>query len=140
MSQYDLSDTELTTANRRLLVDMYAAAKAGDVAGFFSALSPEVVIKEPTFLPYGGTYRGIDEFRALFGDVAKFLDMSSLTVDRIVADGDHAFGLIRLSTTSGDREVRLAELSILREGKVAEMEIFVHDGAGLLGAARPSRS
>jgi hypothetical protein len=66
--------------------------------------------------------------------------MSSLTVDRIVADGDHAFGLIRLSTTSGDGEVRLAELSILREGKVAEMEIFVHDGAGLLGAVRPSRS
>jgi uncharacterized protein len=87
MSRYDLSETELTTVNRRLLVDM-----------------------------------------------------SSLTVDRIVADGDHAFGLIRLSTTSGDRAVRLAELSILREGKVAEMEIFVHDDAGLLDRTRPARS
>ncbi len=76
MSETDLSETDLTTANRRLIVDMYAAAKAGDVDGFFSALSPEVVITEPSFLPYGGTYRGIDEFRALFGDVAKFLDMS----------------------------------------------------------------
>lgn len=131
MSETELSETDLTTANRRLIVDMYAAAKAGDVAGFFSALSPEVVITEPTFLPYGGTYRGIDEFRALFGDVAKFLDMSSLQVDHIVADGDHAVGLIRLSTTSGDGEVRLAEHSILRDGKVAEMQIFVHDDAGL---------
>ena len=137
MSQY-LSETELTTVNRRLLADMYAAAKAGDVAGFFSALSPEVVIKEPAFLPYAGTYRGIDEFRALFGDVATYLDMSSLTVDRIVVDGDHALALIRLSTTSGDREVRLAELSILRDGKVDEMEIFVHDDGGLPGATRPS--
>ena len=131
MSETDLSETDLPTANRRLIVDMYAAAKAGDVDGFFSALSPEVVITEPSFLPYGGTYRGIDEFRALFGDVAKFLDMSSLKVDRIVADGDHAVGFIRLSTTSGDGEVKLAEHSILRDGKVAKMEIFVLDDAGL---------
>jgi len=140
MSPHDLSETALTTANRRLIVDMYAAAKAGDVDGFFSALSPEVVIKEPNFLPYGGTYRGINEFRALFGDVANLLDMSSLTVDRVVVDGDHAVGLIRLSTTSGDRQIRLAEFSILHDGKVAEMEIFVHDDAGLLSGTRPSLS
>ena len=140
MSRHDLSETDLTTANRRLILDMYAAAKAGDVDGFFSALAPEVVIREPAFLPYGGTYRGIDEFRALFGDVAKYLDMSTLKVDRVVVDWDHAVGLIRLSTTSGAGEVRLAEFSILRDGKVAEMEIFVHDDAGLLDETRPWRS
>jgi hypothetical protein len=34
------------------------AVKAGDVEAFLSILSPEVVLHEPDYLPYGGEYRG----------------------------------------------------------------------------------
>jgi hypothetical protein len=79
------------------------------------------------------TDTGVEECKALFGDVAKFLDLSRLTVDGLVVDGDHAVALLRVPTAAGNGEVRLAELSIIRDGTVAEMEIVVHDAGGRVG-------
>jgi uncharacterized protein len=127
-----MTHAEQTSASRKIVEDMYAAGSAGDFEGFFARVSTHVVVKEPAFLPYGGTYRGIDEFKALVGKVAAVLDLRTLTVERLIADGDHVVALVRVSTVDGD-EVRLSELSIVRDGSVAEMEIFFHDGANLIG-------
>jgi ketosteroid isomerase-like protein len=42
---------------------MYDAARAGDFDGFFAHLGDDIVLEEPDFLPYGGTYQGIARSR-----------------------------------------------------------------------------
>lgn len=127
-----MTHAEQTSASRKLVEDMYAAGAAGDVDGFFARVSSHVVVKEPVFLPYGGTYRGLDAFKGLVGKVAAVLDLRTLTVESLIADGDHVVALVRVNTTAGE-QVRLAELSIVRDGTVAEMEIFMHNPGDLIG-------
>jgi ketosteroid isomerase-like protein len=116
-----------TEANRAIITEMYAAAQRGDLQSFFAAMSPDLVVVEPRFLPYGGTYRGIDGLQLLMGEVTKILDMGALKVKRVIADGDHVLGFITVPLLAKDSEVELLEYSILRDGKVVEIRLFFHD-------------
>jgi uncharacterized protein len=120
-----------TQSTRAIVRKLYEDASEQNFEGFLAALSPDVVVKEPGFLPYGGTYRGLAEFQALFEKVGALLDVTGLTVEQIVADGDHAIGIITVPCTNGGAPVRLAETSTLRDGVITEMEIFFHELGGL---------
>ena len=116
-----------TEANRATIAAMYAAAQQGDLQGFFAAMAPDVVVVEPSFLPYGGTYRGIEGLQTLMGEVTQILDMGALKVKRVIADGDHVLGFITVPIVGTDSEVELLEYSIMRDGKVSEIRLFFHD-------------
>jgi ketosteroid isomerase-like protein len=120
-------------SNRALVTSMYEAAKRGDLDTFVAALSPDVVVIEPAFLPYGGTYRGVEAFLSLFADLAATFHIAGLNVDRIIADGDVVLGFLRMPLANQESVLGVIEQSTLRDGKVTEMRIFVHD----LGALRP---
>jgi uncharacterized protein len=121
-----------TEANRQLVTRMYQAVKDGDIDGFFEPLAPDVVVCEPAFLPYGGVYRGVDELKALLGRVSGIFDISGMKIEQVISDEDHVIGLIRAPLIDGSGEIFLAEMSVIREGKVVEMRIFFHDAATLL--------
>ena len=113
--------------SRKIVENMYQAAMGGDVAGFFSYFADELEIIEPSFLPYGGKHHGVAGLQALFGEFTKYLNIGSLQVESIIADGETVRGFLRFSTASGDSEVQLAERSIVRNGKIVELKIFVHE-------------
>lgn len=127
-----MSAVAATETNRQLVSAMYDAAGRGDFAAFLSYIDADVVVDEPPFLPYGGTYRGHGELQSLLGRVSAILDVTSLRVERLIADDDHVIGLIRVPIVGSDSEVSLAEMSVIREGKVAEMRIFFHEAGTLV--------
>jgi uncharacterized protein len=118
--------------NLALVTSMYDAAKRGDLDTFVAALSPDVVVIEPAFLPYGGTYRGVEGFLSLFGDLATTFHVAGLNVDRVIAHGDIVLGFLRMPFADRKSVLDVIEQSTVRDGKVTEMRIFVHD----LGALR----
>jgi len=124
-----------TESNRSLIRDMYAAAQRGDAEGFFSVMAADIIVDEPTFLSYCGRYQGINELQRLFGMVTQILDVANMRVDRLIADEDHVLGFIRVPVIAGG-EVALAELSVIRDGKVREMRIYFHD-TGPLSLSQP---
>lgn len=115
-----------TRSNLALVTDMYEAAKRGDLDSFVAALAPDVVVIEPAFLPYGGSYHGADGFLSLFARLADTFDVPSLSVERVIADGDIVLGLLRMQLADGNSTLEVIEQSTIRDGKVAEMRIFVH--------------
>jgi ketosteroid isomerase-like protein len=129
-----MSTTTYTETNRQVVSDMYEAARAGDLEGYLAGLAPDVVVFEPGFLPMRGTYRGPDGLQALVGKVTSLLDLSGMQIDRVIADEDHVIVLTRVPIIGSQAEVNLAEMSIIRDGKVAEQRIFVHDAGSLLDA------
>ncbi|TQC48650.1 hypothetical protein EEB14_13925 [Rhodococcus sp. WS4] len=125
----------VTETNRRIVTEMYEAGQRGELETFFGHVADDVVLTEPAYLPYGGTYRGAEAVREVFGVIAGYLDMNSLTIDRLVADEDHVFAILDSNQIATGERIMLTELSILREGKVAEFRVFFHEAGSLLELA-----
>jgi ketosteroid isomerase-like protein len=126
-------DQNLTDETRRVVTEMYGAALRGDLAGFFTYIDPGVVTHEPPFLPYGGSYSGLGSLMALLGEqVIRHLDITQPKIDRIVADGERAFTVIRLRCQATGEEALLAEEAVVRDGKVVELRVFYFDAGSLI--------
>lgn len=121
------TNASVTDASRKTVENMYARALAGDNAGFFGSLADDLVVLEPSFLPYGGKHHGVAGFQALFGEIAQYLDLTSIKLDSIVADGEVVVAFLRAKNVKDGSEVQIAERSVVRNGKIAEMKIYFHE-------------
>jgi hypothetical protein len=126
----------VTEQSRAIVAALYEAAKAGDVEGVLAVMDDEVVVHEPEFLPYGGTYQGKQGFLDLFTKIVKVYDMTAVQYDYLVADGDKVIGILRMPDLNTGQDVLLAEQSIVRDGKVVDMRIFFHDTQSLINAPK----
>lgn len=117
----------LTEANRKLVQGMYDASESGDIAGFMACLDENLVLLEPTYLPYGGRYDGAKSFPALLEKASPYLDVPTLRLESLIADGDVVVALVRVKTVNHDSEVQIAERIRIQNGKVVEMKIYFHE-------------
>lgn len=121
-----------TDTTREIMVRMYDSAGKGDYEDVLSLLSEDLVVHEPPFLPYGAVYHGLDGMRDLIGKVNQVLDVSKIHVDRMVAEGDRAIGIIRMPDHKTGEPIVLAEESVVRDGKVVEIFVYFHETQTLL--------
>ena len=126
------SDQAQTEASRMLVKTMYESSLSGNTQVFLNCLDENLVVLEPSFLPYGGRYAGLAGFRALFGEVAKYLDLASVKLLSLVADGDVVVAFLSVKTVKDGSELQLAERSLIRNGKVVEMKVMCHDLGSLI--------
>ena len=120
-----------TEATRALVAQMYDAILRGDFSSLLGLLADDLVVSEPSFLPYGGEYRGLEEFQVLIGKAVQHLDVAKIEVDRVVVDGDRAIAILRIPNLANGEYTVIAEESLVRDGKVAAMRIYFHDTQGL---------
>ena len=124
-----ISQTEET---RAVVTAFYDAIIAADVPAFAAVSSKDLVVHQPAFLPYGATYRGLDTFIGLFDTFAKYYDLTQIRCDHLVADGDRAFGVMRVPVLTNGQDVLFAEQVVVRDGLVVELRIFVHEAQTML--------
>jgi len=111
---------------------MYSSVAAGDHGTAMNLLSPDLVINEPSFFSYGGVYRGLSGMQDLMGRFGQLADMSGLQVERLVADDDHVFAVLRIPALGGDDEILLAEESVIRDEKIICINVYAHEARPLL--------
>jgi hypothetical protein len=116
-----------TETSRKIVENMYKSAVTGDIAAFFANFTDELAVIEPSFLPYGGTHRGIAGFQALFGEIAKLIDVTSLKIESLMADGEVVMAFLRVKAAKGGDEVQMAERAVVRNGKIIELKIYFHE-------------
>lgn len=124
--QADEAEATLAVAKQ-----MYDAVGAGDLEGVLACLSEDVVVREPSFLPYGGVYRGIAEFSGMFPKAAELLDVTQLTVDRLIASGDRVVCFLRIRDRATGKDVVVAEESRVTQGKIVEITVYYHDAQSI---------
>ena len=117
----------LSDQNKALVSGLYADIAAGRTEGLLSLIDPEIVIKEPSFLPYGGTYHGAEAFGELFGKISQHFELSSARALSVVADGEDVVALIELRTADGNNTLRIAEHFVMRGGLIAALTLYFHD-------------
>ena len=117
----------VTETNRKIITSFYQMLATGDFAGVAALFDETIVVHEPDCLPYGGIYRGMAEVVQLFPQVSQFLDISSFKIDTIVVDEDRAIGLFDATVRRTGERVPIAEESLLRNGKIVRVRVFIFD-------------
>jgi quinol monooxygenase YgiN len=80
---------------------IHSASASGDLEKEKNLFSKNLVIEEPPYLPYGGTFHGYEGFLQLAARAIQFVDFSSLVLESLTVEGNLAFAVIRVRLLSG---------------------------------------
>jgi ketosteroid isomerase-like protein len=119
-----VSQSEQSDESREIVRQMYDATIKGDVAAVLALLDDNVVCHESPVLPYGRDYHGAAGIQELFEPLSSYLAVEKITIDSLIADGDHVVAMVRLPVRSSGVELRVAEHHRVRDGKVVEQWIY----------------
>ena len=121
-------------ADAAMIRAMYDAYARRDLLDVFSCFSPDVVIRQSTHLPWGGTFRGLDEARGFFDTLMEHVD-SRFVVQEMLPAGERVIvsgrtrGIARRTGAAFD--LSATHVYEFRRGKVVRMESYV-DTPGMI--------
>jgi ketosteroid isomerase-like protein len=120
--------------NRAAVERIYVAAARGDWAAAEAELHPDLVIHEAESLPYGGSWHGREALKQLYGRVLATWQNAGFELEGFAAGDGRVVAFITMShdTPEGRRSHRIVEVSLMRDGKVAEMWPVYWDTAELV--------
>jgi uncharacterized protein len=131
----------MSQENVELIRSLFGGVEERDLRTYLAAWHPEVVIREPGSLPYGGEYRGLEGVRrhaAGFMQTWEALQpRDERKLNAIFIDaGDHVIARWRLKARVPDGEGTLDMPMVgvykLRDGKLVEAQMFYWDTAAVL--------
>ena len=126
-----------TEISRKIVKRFYECVVAADFEGALSCFHPDIEMHEPECLPYGGMYHGKEGVLKLFGGtVSKLLDVKTLRVDAIIAEGDRVVGILRVGVVGTSEPAMVAEEFLIRDGKIFKLNIFYFDPTRVGNAAK----
>ena len=112
------------------------AMRSMDQAALVASLSKDLVVVEPSSLPYGGTTKSRDEF---FGKVVGYTDQRAsfrIETSEVFGDGDRLAGHFTATFTAhSSGETFLLDQTELYEaanGVITKVEVFQHDTPALI--------
>ena len=118
---------EVTESSRQVAKRFYDYLATANFEGVLSCLHEDVEVHEPGCLPYGGVYRGLDGVKKLFSLAPRYLDVGAFHVEAIVADGERVVGMLETFAISNGARITVAEESIVRDGKIVRVRVFLFD-------------
>ena len=131
-----MSEENVKTVRR-----LFRAVEERDLAGTLAVYDPEVVIREASFLPYGGVYHGHDGAK-LHGQGfalvwSEFQPSEEKRLEAVFLDaGDQVVVLFRLkglAANSGSKiDVPVVGVYRVRDAKVTESQMFYSDTSAIL--------
>jgi len=142
--------TATTKRTRALAQAFYKASTERDIERAMSFIADDVdwLVQGPVdVFPFLGQRWGKEAVREGYREIARKLEITGYAVEALLADGEHAAALIRLSSiirgTGRVMSVRTSQFSRFRAGKIVEMRAvidtydMVEQTLGPLGVARP---
>ena len=133
------ADTGTRTEVTRAVVEkFYRLAMAGDGRALLEqCVHQDIVVEEPSYLPHAGTHRGSTAFASeVLASAANLIELRSLRIEHIVADGDRAAAIVHARVLESDDEIIIAEHWLVADGKLAGLRVYIHDPAPVLARMR----
>ena len=104
--------------------DAIEAAVRGEADAFLGLLHPHVEVHEPSYLPYGGHYRGVDSVLPVIAEAAKVVDFATLDLESIIADEERVAVVETASLTGSGQKVKVIEYWQLEDGLIRQIDVF----------------
>jgi ketosteroid isomerase-like protein len=120
--------------NEQVARDATAALSRGDMEGFLSHHTDDVVLHFPGNGPVAGDYRGRDGLANLFRKQGEILDSPPQVQNHdVLANDEHAVILNNVRATRNGRTLDQQQVVVLhmRDGKIAEIWLQFSDQAAM---------
>jgi hypothetical protein len=114
-----------THSNRAFVAEMLGQKKR--LEDYPDRVDPNLVMHEPMSLPFGGTYRGLDDFKRFYGKVREFYDFDTWQLVDVVGDGDIVFSTSRVRVAGRDKMMHIAERFRFKGTMLVEVRVFICD-------------
>lgn len=131
----------MSQENVETIRSLFRGVEERDLETYLAVGHPEVVIREPGSLPYGGEYRGLEGLRGhaegWMRTWAPLQPGDERTLDAAFIDaGDSVVARwkLRARAPDGDKALDMPMVGIyeLRDGKLVEAQMFYSDTAAVL--------
>jgi hypothetical protein len=134
-----MGDSEQTEETRRVVLAIHQAAAGREVEEERSLVSPDFVIDEPPYLPYGGRFHGREGFLQVASQAAEFVDFSSLALESLTVEDNLAFVVLKVRLWSGE-EIVATEQWRVENGLAVYARISWFDAtpANMMGGKLPA--
>ena len=131
---------EVEARNREIVRSLYGLTGRGDWTGAARYVSPDLVIRQASSLPFAGEFHGLEGLKSLFATVVQTAGVTGIEFEQITAGGDWVVSLLQLVLEGTPPvRVRLAESFRLRDGKVVEIIPYYFDPTPVVRAAESRR-
>jgi hypothetical protein len=118
----DVNPTQ-TEANRAFVAEMLGEKKR--LEDYPDRVDPDLVMYEPLSLPFGGAYRGLDDFKRFYAKVRDFYDFDTWRLVDVVGDGDIVFSTSEVRIAGRETTMHIAERFRFSAAKIVEVRVFV---------------
>jgi hypothetical protein len=118
-------EKENTAANKAFILEMIGQKK--QLKDYPGRASDSMVVYEPSSLPFGGTYKGLQAFEQFYPKVREFYDFTRFELLNVYADDDKVFAIEKAGIAHSKDSILLCEQFTFKEGKIAEVRLFLYD-------------
>jgi ketosteroid isomerase-like protein len=124
-----------STGNVKVMLNIFSAIERRDAQGFRELVHPDVELRWPASLPYGGTARGLKPEEPTWSPLQPSAAEQRMDPRVVAASADEVVVLWRQRgvTPAGDRcDEEVLGLYHVRGGKLARAQMFYFDTAALV--------
>jgi ketosteroid isomerase-like protein len=114
----------MTESPAQVVRGLYDALSKGDVPGVLAKLAPEVIVDEPTQLPYGGVHHGREVFvQSILGAMMGYANVAITDAD--VFEGPAGvIGRLTAHTTGEEFPLTMVEIHQVEDGAVRKIDVY----------------
>jgi uncharacterized protein len=129
----------MSRANVNVVERFEDAFVRGDMEEVLSLLSPDIVVHEAPSLPYPGDHQGYDGFLRLADAFNSVWEIVS-DLDLTFMDAGEAHVVVRVAfdvvtrSTGVPLRLRLVEVYTVRDGRIADLDVYYRDTAAIVEA------
>jgi ketosteroid isomerase-like protein len=120
----------LAESNKAVIRAFFEAGSRGDLDRVQELMADDIVIHQPAYLPYGGSY-GKSQFPQLAATMSRYIEMRRARVVNLVAEGDYVFVVLSVPDARTGQECTQGVQIRLRDGRLAENHVFFHDAGSM---------
>jgi hypothetical protein len=112
-----------TESNKAFVAEMLGLKRR--LEDYPDRVDPNLVMHEPASLPFGGTYRGLDDFKRFYAKVRTFYDFDTWKLIDVVADGEIVFSTSEVRVAGRDTTMHIAERFRFSGASLVEVRVFI---------------
>jgi hypothetical protein len=114
-----------TDDNKAFIKEMLGSKK--QLTDYPDRFDPKIAMHEPQMLPFGGDYRGMDDFQKFYPEVRRYYDFSTWELLGVYGDGDTVFATTRVTIANTAKTMFIAEQFTFSGRKLVDVRVHVCD-------------
>jgi ribosomal protein S18 acetylase RimI-like enzyme len=112
-----------TERNRAFIAEMLGQKKR--LEDYPDRVDPNLVMHEPKSLPFGGTYRGLEDFKRFYAKVRNYYDFDTWQLIDVVAEHDIVFSTSQVRVVGRPVTMHIAERFRFVGPTLVEVRVFI---------------